>query len=109
MNMKTTHSPIPWLARTYGNARGQLTTIKIWAETEWKGRMVCAIAAGDCTLNREEDCANAHFIVRACNSQEELLKVCRAAMDEACRDNRNQALIDQLAAAIAGAENEEGS
>ena len=80
MNMKTKHSPIPWLARTYPNARGQITTIKIWSGSEWKGRMVCAIAAGGCTLDLKQDCANAHLIAAA----PALYEACKAFYQAEC-------------------------
>ena len=59
------HTPGPWVARTYPDARGEVVAIKVWSQSEFTGNQVCGIVAADCTGNLKEDCANARLIAAA--------------------------------------------
>lgn len=68
---------------------------------------VCTIPAGGVRLSGV-DIANGKFIVRACNSHDELLEACKAALKQHRLERRQifgtDALEEQLRAAISKAE-----
>lgn len=93
-------TPGPWLARTYPDARGQVTAIKIWAGSEFSGPMICGIAAADCTRSLVEDSANARLIAAAPQLLQ-ALQACVTALEEVpCISNKQGAAAVNARAAL---------
>jgi hypothetical protein len=100
------HTPGPWQARQ----NGKIITIDGDVNGSYYYGIAQINARGDCDkgIPSKLDRANAEFIVRACNSHDDLLEACKTALHEmrntvAPRDSFTDA-VDQLDAAITKAE-----
>lgn len=75
VNMKSKHTPTPWSQFIYNKKKPHEIVISV-PYSDGTDHL-CTI---DSSARPEENRANAKFIVRACNSHDELLQACKEAL-----------------------------
>ena len=99
---QTKHTPLPWKIAFVRPTPGS-RLVHDWHIEDAAGKLVCWVP--------EVGPANAEFIVRACNSHEQLLEACKnllTALDNCPGEfNYSSAVEDAAGAAIAAAQKEQ--
>jgi len=80
------HTPLPWAA----DYKGTIGHIKSVSPDVEGTPTVCRYDVTTPSLSESEKMANADFIVRACNSHDDLVRALKVMLAEFCGDDQNQ-------------------
>lgn len=104
-DLKHTHQPTPWLLPRIDGANSSVLVDDFRIEVaDARGAVVLDVITTYEARAAPDELANAEFLVRACNSYDDLLGACKAALPFVKDNDLDGDVYDLLRAAIAKTE-----